>query len=139
MPARRTPPLHRFIYVIGPTAGLQKVGLATDPKTRLAALQTACPFHLMLHASVQVPSGEAHAVERRAHRLLKTAWVRNEWFQATPDEAVAAVQAAAGAIALPAKLPLFDFDATDEGPVSRRLNLKATHPLWSACRAMLRL
>ncbi len=46
---RRPLPLTRFIYVIGPAIGLQKVGLATDPKARLATLQTACPFDLFLH------------------------------------------------------------------------------------------
>ena len=32
----RTPPPHRYVYVIGPAVGLQKIGLATDPRSRLA-------------------------------------------------------------------------------------------------------
>ncbi len=91
----RTPPPVRYVYVIGPAAGLQKVGLATDPRSRLAALQTACPFDLHLHVAVSVPFGEAHAIERRAHRALAKACVRNEWFSVTPAEAVAAVREAA--------------------------------------------
>ncbi len=95
MPGRSPPPPWRYVYVIGPVAGLQKVGLATDPRSRLAALQTAVPFNLVLHAAVRVPFGDAHAVERRAHRLLADVCARNEWFHATPAEAIAAVQDAA--------------------------------------------
>jgi hypothetical protein len=90
----RPKPAHRFIYVIGPAVGLQKVGIATDPRSRLATLQTACPFDLVLHVAIPVPFGEAHAIERRAHRALARSCVRNEWFEATPVEAVAAVKGA---------------------------------------------
>ncbi len=91
---RRAPPANRFVYVIGPPVGLQKVGIATDPRQRLATLQTACPFDLFLHLAVAVPFGEAHAIERRAHRLLARSCVRNEWFETTREEAIGAVQTA---------------------------------------------
>jgi hypothetical protein len=91
---RPHPPAHRYVYVIGPPVGLQKVGIATDPKQRLATFQTACPFDLFLHLAVAVPFAEAHAIERRAHRLLAKACVRNEWFETTPAEAIAAVKSA---------------------------------------------
>jgi hypothetical protein len=91
----RPAPLTRFIYVIGPEQGLQKVGLATDPRSRLATLQTASPFDLLLHASVAVPFGYAQTIERQAHRLLVRSCVRNEWFETTPADAIAAVHAAA--------------------------------------------
>ena len=98
--SRRPPPPNRFVYVIGPPVGLQKVGIATDPKQRLATLQTACPFDLFLHLAVAVPFGEAHAIERAAHRLLARSCVRNEWFEATTAQAIAAVQTAvAGRVA----------------------------------------
>ena len=90
----RQAPQHRHVYVIGPPVGLQKVGLATDPKQRLATLQTACPFDLFLHLAVAVPFAEAHAIERRAHRLLARSCVRNEWFEVSPAEAIAAVKSA---------------------------------------------
>ncbi len=101
--SRRPPPAHRFVYVIGPPIGLQKVGIATDPKQRLATLQTACPFDLHLHLAAAVPFSEAHTIERRAHRALAKSCVRNEWFEATPTEAIAAVQAAM--TSAPVKLP----------------------------------
>lgn len=91
----RPPPATRFVYVIGPAQGLQKIGLATDPQSRLAALQTASPFDLLLHVAVAVPFGAAPAIERQAHRLLVRSCVRNEWFETTPTEAIAAVYSAA--------------------------------------------
>ena len=98
----RLRPPTRYVYVIGPETGLQKVGLATDPKARLAALQTASAHDLVLHVAVPVPFGEGHAVERRAHRALARCCVRNEWFDTTPAEAMAAVRsAAAPRMALP--------------------------------------
>ncbi len=103
MNTKRAQPSHRFVYVIGPPIGLQKVGIATDPKQRLATLQTACPFDLFLHLAAAVPFGEAHTIERRAHRALAKSCVRNEWFEATPAEAMAAVQAAM--VPAPVKLP----------------------------------
>jgi hypothetical protein len=130
--APKPQPLNRYIYVIGPQQGLQKVGLATDPQTRLAALQTASPFNLQIHVAVQVPFAEAHTIERRAHRLLARSRIRSEWFQTSPGEAIAAVHAAAA----PAReglrqerrevlpLPLFDF--RDYG----RTDLLATCALW---------
>ena len=92
--SRRPPPPHRYVYVIGPTQGLQKVGIATDPKQRLATLQTAVPFDLHLHLAVAVPFHEAHAIERGAHRLLARSCVRNEWFETSPADAIAAVNSA---------------------------------------------
>ena len=92
--------LTRYIYVIGPAHGAQKVGLATDPRTRLSALQTACPFELVLHACVAVPFAEARSVEGRAHQLLAATRARNQWFEATPAEAVAAIHAAVAQIPL---------------------------------------
>ena len=94
-PKNRPRPPQRFVYVIGPTSGLQKIGLATDPQARLAALKTASPFPLALHAAVAVPFGEAHAVEARAHTALASSRGAGEWFNVTPAEAIAAVKVAA--------------------------------------------
>lgn len=85
------PPIVRYVYVIGPMDGLQKVGMAIDPKSRLAALQTASPAGLMVHAAIAVPFGAAPDGKQQAHRLLARSCVRNEWFQTTPAETVAAV------------------------------------------------
>ena len=91
------PPV-RYVYVIGPAAGLQKIGMATNPRARLAQLQTGNPHDLVLHASIPVPFDLAPAVERRAHRSLIRHCVRSEWFDVAPDAAVAALQAAVSAV-----------------------------------------
>ena len=90
-PPSPTSPLR---YVIGPPVGLQKIGIATDPKQRLAAFQTAVLFDLHLHLAVAVPFHEAHAIERRAHRSLARSCVRNEWFDVAPEAAIEAVKSA---------------------------------------------
>jgi hypothetical protein len=134
MKQRPRPPL-RFVYVIGPASGHQKVGLATDPRSRLATLQTACPFTLVIHAAVPVPFVEAHEVERRAHRALSQCKVLNEWFDTTPEAAVAAVRAAArvsgGDVVVPSDhtaLPLFAFSGPRPAPAQSRA------PAWRAIR-----
>ena len=113
MSQRRLPPPCRYIYVIGPELGLQKIGIATDPRARLATLQTASPLKLKIHASVAVPFGAAHAVERRTHEALRAARANGEWFEIAPAEAATAVRAAAAACSAlegsAGALPLFDF------------------------------
>jgi hypothetical protein len=59
---RRPPrllPVVRYVYVIGPARGLQKIGMAINPQARLAALQTASPVDLLIHAAMAVPFGAA--------------------------------------------------------------------------------
>lgn len=122
----RPQPLSRFVYVIGPQQGLQKVGLATDPQTRLAALQTASPFDLHIHVAVQVPFSEAHTIERQARRLLARSRVRSEWFQTSPGEAIAAVHSAAG----PARGA---YDKNDGSLAATALRLPRPWPYGFAC------
>ena len=143
--------LQRFIYVIGPLEGAQKVGLTTDPKGRLATLQTGCPNDLVIHVAVRVPFDEAHQIEHRAHRLLERTRVRNEWFEATPAAAMAAVLAAAhpAKIAAPVirspsaqALPLFSYTRMSVSPspigVSPSpIGESARRPLWQVFRAAL--
>ncbi len=40
----RTPPPHRFIYVIGPAEGLQKVGIATDSEGPVSGVADGVPL-----------------------------------------------------------------------------------------------
>ena len=113
MSQRRLPPPCRYVYVIGPEVGLQKIGIATDPRARLGALQTASPFKLILHASIAVPFGAAHAVERRAHHRLRAARASGEWFSVPAARAIEAVKIAASALPTmhdeAEPLPLFAF------------------------------
>ena len=70
----RPTPSHRYVYVIGPLVGVQKVGIATDPKQRLVTLQTACPFDLFLHLAVAVPFGDRRCQGVVADTMLSI-WV----------------------------------------------------------------
>jgi len=62
--------------------GLALTLAATDPRARLATLQTASPLELMIHVAIAVPFGAAPEVEHQAHRLLGKMRVGNEWFEA---------------------------------------------------------
>ncbi len=128
--SRRPTPTHRYVYVIGPPVGLQKVGIATDPKQRLATLQTACPFDLFLHLAVAVPFQDAHAIERRVHRLLARSCVRNEWFETTAEEAIAAVQTASSRAAKPVQ------SAPAEWQITRGKKVPDIGPLLAAGRQL---
>jgi hypothetical protein len=141
--SRLSPPC-RYVYVIGPETGLQKIGIAIDPRARLAALQTASPFRLKIHVAVAVPFGVAHDVERRAHRRLKAARASGEWFNVGPVDAIKVVEAAAAELLStsdqPPPLPLFDFQqsaatgSADSRPVpttSFRMGLAC---FWRAAR-----
>ncbi len=76
--------LQRFIYVIGPLDGAQKVKLAINPEGRLARLQTGCPHELVLQVAFRLLFDEALSIERRTHRLLERCYAREEWFDTTP-------------------------------------------------------
>jgi hypothetical protein len=130
----RLPPIVRYVYVIGPTRGLQKIGMATDPRSRLAALQTASPLDLLIHAAIAVPFKAAPDVELKAHRLLGRMCVRNEWFEATPAEALFAVYTAAlpwmERLAIPRHMEPPIGRATCEAAVpTRRQEMPGTDPL----------
>ena len=81
-------PPHRHVYVIGPLIGLQKVGLAMDPKARLATLQTACPFDLFCTSRLPSRSARRTRLSAGAHRLLARSCVRTEWL-GSPKQASA--------------------------------------------------
>lgn len=68
-----------YIYFIqhNDIAGPVKIGLASDPAARLAALQTGNPFPLFLRAYA---AGGRHA-EGNVHRCLRSLNIRGEWFR----------------------------------------------------------
>ena len=105
----------------------------------------------MIHVAVRGPFGEAHAVERRAHRLLERSNVKNEWFAVTPEGAIGAVLAArkfpsqqpvlpsGSAVSRlhPAEgLPLFAFERVCIGSVASVERVR--RDLWQVCRAAIR-
>ena len=80
---------HGYVYVIfHPNYPYQsKVGLAVDPKRRLAAANTWSPTaRFGLCGAVRFT--DAPTAERVAHRLLKAHRGRGEWFRIPPIEAL---------------------------------------------------
>jgi hypothetical protein len=83
-----------FIYVIRGDHGLIKIGISTNPSARLAQLQTASPSALSF-AYIAALRCDGRAVEAEAHRTLAAHRRNGEWFDVSPDMAVAAIAAAA--------------------------------------------
>lgn len=80
-----------YIYVIAPACGFPcKVGVASNIKKRVKALQTASPEELHVH-SVFAAANRATAfkVERFAHKQLEESRMIGEWFNVFADDAVA--------------------------------------------------
>jgi integrase len=70
-----------YVYVIGDEAPPYKVGWSRSAARRLIAIQTGNPRRIkILHV---VPHEHARAVEWQAHRLLGSARISGEWFDAS--------------------------------------------------------
>lgn len=67
--------------------GHVKVGIASDPKRRLANLQSAAPFKLTLEYAMRLRSRTAAVLaERTAHDMLREHSTSGEWFSLSADE-----------------------------------------------------
>lgn len=80
-----------YVYLISEPFGLYKIGHATNVQVRFNTLQLACPYDLVLLASVNVK--DRHVAESFIHGLLATYHVRGEWYRlpdgkTTFDEAI---------------------------------------------------
>jgi hypothetical protein len=84
----------RGVYVIAGPSGPRKIGIATDVRSRLAQIQTACPFKVVLEHFDECSQVDAELVEANAHTLLAGKRLYGEWFAASADEARDAVAAA---------------------------------------------
>jgi hypothetical protein len=72
-------PVHQDIYFIQAIeGGLIKIGLAADPKKRLAAMQAGCPIQLRVLGLIH---GADLFAERRLHRLFTADRRHGEWFE----------------------------------------------------------
>jgi hypothetical protein len=89
-PRRRRAP--ELIYVIAMTGTrMIKVGVSGDPLARMAQLQPASPTPLRLAYAAAARSGDATAVEQRAHARLAAYRAAGEWFDVSEGLAVAAI------------------------------------------------
>jgi hypothetical protein len=85
----------KFIYVIRSSDGRTKVGISANPRRRLQALQSGDSSKLNLGYQRPISRELAVRIERRAHWLMQAAHVHGEWFLASVEEAIDAVNAAA--------------------------------------------
>lgn len=78
------------IYVIRSEGGPLKIGVAKNPKGRLASLQTASASKLHLSFVTDLTE-DATAIESAAHHILRLKRLNGEWFAASVDEARQAI------------------------------------------------
>jgi hypothetical protein len=85
-----------FVYVIQKTiSGHVKVGMGTDPRDRLRNLQTGSSERLELIYTCAVKSNDGNRVEVAAQDMMRNHQLVGEWFDTTPEMAVAAIAASA--------------------------------------------
>lgn len=96
-PAARTAAEHApaFLYVVTAPDGTVKVGYATDPRRRLATLQSTAAQRLDLYATEAIDGQNPREAERHAHHILERHRIRGEWFRVHPEIALAAIRTAA--------------------------------------------
>ena len=96
-----------YIYVVKATlptepSSMVKIGITTNLDARLAQLRTGSAFPLDYVFTAPAPFNsldtDAYAIEQRAHALLARNRVRGEWFDVSPELAIAAVMGAAAQI-----------------------------------------
>jgi hypothetical protein len=97
---RATATTGSFVYVLRGDHNMTKIGVSTNPNARLAQLRTASAFPIDF-AFVGVTPGTGFDIERAAHALLANHRCNGEWFDVTPEIAVAAVHAAAHRLGQP--------------------------------------
>jgi hypothetical protein len=96
----------QYVYAIGPVDGPFKIGIASDLRSRLSALQTGSPVRLKIHISAVAEN--AREAESNLHRMLAVARLGGEWFSTS----IAAVADAFCAIGL---CPIGDVKEHDHG------------------------
>ena len=98
---RRAPkrPDRRCIYVVKGDHAMVKIGVTSSPTVRIAQLKTGSAFPIE-YAFIAPVSGDAYAVEREAHALLARNRASGEWFDVSPELAIAAVTGAAARLGL---------------------------------------
>lgn len=78
----------KYLYVIGPKEGPQKIGITGDVKQRLKTLQTGFPEPLFLHHYEEIEAKSIRKLEKKIHTELNYKRAKGEWFNITTKEAV---------------------------------------------------
>lgn len=70
-----------------------KVGIATDPATRLTKIRPGSPFLLdVLYKTEMMPSPLTRALEFECHRRLSSYKLRSEWFDVARSKAIKVIE-----------------------------------------------
>ena len=88
-----------FVYVIGPSGGPLKIGVANDVHLRRAGIQVSQARPITVLFSLEVPANRRYDIEKHAHAILASKRTMGEWFAVSPSAAIKAVQEAANDVA----------------------------------------
>lgn len=74
--------LKKFVYVIGPSGGPFKIGIADDVKSRRSILNVGNPEYLRIwHVHEAGTEADAKEVESELHHHYQGIHIRGEWFE----------------------------------------------------------
>jgi len=61
-----------------------KVGITSNPKSRIHSIATSCPFPVQLYFGLRVPRDVARMVEGSVHKTMAKHQTHREWFGVHP-------------------------------------------------------
>ena len=77
----------KFIYVIGPSGGPFKIGIADNVKSRRSILNVGNPAYLRIwHFHEASTEAEATEIETELHHHYQANHIRGEWFQLREED-----------------------------------------------------
>lgn len=77
-----------YLYAIGTTGFLQKIGYSIHPEKRLKKLQTGNPDVLILHYKFEIDTEKARLFEQNFHKQYNYKRLRGEWFKMSVEEVI---------------------------------------------------
>lgn len=95
-PARNTVVKLCYVYVIGRESGADvcKIGITSNPKKRLASLQSGSPHKLSVaHLFAFADRDIARQVEAETHDIMGSGRMSGEWFEVNPQAGALMVRA----------------------------------------------
>lgn len=81
-----------FIYVLGMVGGPSKIGHSLSPESRKKQFERMENCKLVITGTWDVGLYKALATERYIHWLLRSKHIRGEWFSASQEEIVEAIE-----------------------------------------------
>lgn len=79
------------IYLVRASNGMVKIGMTSNPRARLAGLQTGSPLQLSIVHRRSVPTPRARTAEKRIHHTLRAHRAHGEWFSCPIPKAIAEI------------------------------------------------